>query len=169
MEQDEASSASTQWLDDDERAAWLASAALIVRLPAALDAQLQRDAGLSFFEYMVLAALSEQPDRTMRMSQVAEFSSASLSRLSHTAKRLEAAGYLTRRQLPGGGRKTDATLTEAGAAKVAEAAPGHVSAVRRYLVDTVSKAQLATLRAVGQSVCEAIDGAGTTSPRVSDD
>ena len=72
-----------QWLDGDERSTWLALAAVMVKLPAALDAQLQRDAGLSFFEYMVLAMPSERPARTMRMSELAALTHASPSRLSH--------------------------------------------------------------------------------------
>jgi MarR family protein len=76
-----------------------------------LDAQLQRDAGLTFFDYMVLALLSGQPGWTMRVSALAAAISASLSRLSHVASRLEARGYFTRQRCPGPGRATSATLT----------------------------------------------------------
>lgn len=145
------------WLNADERAAWLAVAALIVKLPAELDAQLQRDAGLSFFEYMVMAVLSEQPDRSLQMSEIARLASASLSRLSHTAKRLERQGYLRRTRCGGPGRRTTATLTQAGFDKVAEAAPGHVATVRRVLVDAVDPGELETLRVVGGAVLARID------------
>ena len=74
----------------------MALAAVMIKLPAALDAQLQRDSGLSFFEYMVLAMLSERPQRTMRMSELAGLTNASLSRLSHVASRLEQQRYLRR-------------------------------------------------------------------------
>src|SRR5450759_3767770 len=67
------------WLTSDERAAWVALAGMVVRLPKALDAQLERDAGLSFYEYMVMAMLSDQPDRTLRMSQLAGVTSSSAS------------------------------------------------------------------------------------------
>src|SRR5688500_12599021 len=89
-----------RWLDADERAAWLSLAGVMTLLPSALDAQLQRDAGLSHFEYMVLAVLSEQPTRTMRMSDLASFANGSLSRLSHVARRLEEQGFLTRQACP---------------------------------------------------------------------
>ncbi len=145
------------WLSADERAAWLAVSALTVRLPAALDAQLQRDADLGLFEYMVLAVLSEQPDRTLQMTDIARFASASLSRLSHSAKRLERAGYLTRRQLPGGGRRTNATLTDAGYAKVVATAPGHVREVRRLLVDVLAPDEIVALRNIGRKIIDAID------------
>lgn len=147
-----------QWLTAEERRAWLAVAGLMVKLPAALDAQLQADAGLSFFEYMVLAVLSEQPDRSLRMSDIAEFSSASLSRLSHTAKRLEEQGLLVRQQVPGHGRRTLAVLTDAGHDKVRNSAPGHVTQVRRLLIDGLSASQLEVLGSVGEKVLANIVG-----------
>lgn len=146
-----------RWLSPQEREAWLATSALMVTLPAALDAQLQRDADLSFFEYMVLAVLAEQPDRTMQMSDIAAFASGSLSRLSHTAKRLERDGYLTRCKVPGPGRRTHATLTDAGHAKVVRTAPGHVAEVRRLLVDNVAPDDLAVLARVGKAITRRLD------------
>lgn len=142
----------TRWLSPEEREAWLATSALMISLPAALDAQLQADAGLSFFEYMVLAVLAEQPDRTMQMSDIATFASSSLSRLSHAAKRLEKQGYLSRSQMPGAGRRTNATLTDAGHDKVLEAAPGHVAEVRRILIDDASGSDLEVLTRLGNAM-----------------
>ena len=149
----------TRWLTADERAAWLAISALTVKLPSALDAQLQRDAGLSYFEYMVLAVLSEQPDRTLQMSDIAAFASASLSRLSHTATRLEREGLITRKQVPGHGRRTQATLTDAGFEKVRATAPGHVTHVRRLLIDDLSATELATLTRIGDRALAKIEAA----------
>jgi DNA-binding MarR family transcriptional regulator len=147
-----------RWLSEEERAAWLAVAGLSVKLPGVLDGRLQADAGLTFFEYMVLAVLSEQPDRTMQMSDIAAFASASLSRLSHTASRLERQGYLTRRQIPGHGRRTQAELTAAGYDKVRATAPGHVMHVRRILIDVLSEDDLAALARIGERVLRAIEG-----------
>lgn len=141
-----------RWLSDDERAAWLAVAALVIKLPAALDTQLQDDEGLSFFEYMVMAVLSELDDRTMQMSEIAAATSSSLSRLSHTAKRLEKQGFLRRERVPGAGRRTNAVLTDAGYDKVAAAAPAHVMRVRELLIDTVGTERLKVLREVGDLV-----------------
>ena len=109
--------AQPRWLTADEREAWLSLVRVAGRLPAVLDAQLERDAGLNFFEYTVLAMLSEQPTRTLGMSQLAAVTSASLSRLSNVAKRLERRGYLRRQTDPGDGRCTQAVLTDAGMAK----------------------------------------------------
>lgn len=145
------------WLSPDERAAWLATAALIVKLPNALDAQLQADEGLSLFEYMALAVLSEQDDRSMQMSDLAAATSASLSRLSHGVKRLERQGYLTRERVPGAGRRTRAILTDEGYSKVVGAAPNHVRRVRELLIDAVSDQQLCQLREIGETVLAQVD------------
>jgi DNA-binding MarR family transcriptional regulator len=112
-------------------------------------AGLQRDADLTFFEYMVLATLSEQPGRTMRMSELAANISASLSLLSHVASRLEARGYLTRQRCAVPGRAANATLTGTGYAKVAAAEPGHLQAVRGYLIDISTPGELRSLAAIG--------------------
>ncbi|GIH46299.1 DNA-binding transcriptional regulator, MarR family [Microbispora rosea] len=110
---------------------------------------LQRDAGLTFFEYTVLALLSEQPDRTLPMSELAQAASASLSRLSHVAARLEKKGLLRRVRRPEAGRRTNATLTNAGYAKVVKTAPGHVVAVRNLFIDALTPAELAALESIG--------------------
>jgi DNA-binding MarR family transcriptional regulator len=140
------------WLTADEQAAWRSVVALLIRLPAALDAQLQKDAGISNFEYMVLSSLSEVPDRTLRMSDLAAMASGSLSRLSHVVSRLEARGWVRREPCPGDGRFVNAVLTDDGWAKVVATAPGHVAAVRSLLVDVLTPEQLRALGAISDQV-----------------
>ena len=123
------------WLDPAERAAWLALTGVLFRLPSALDTQMQRVAGLSNFEYLVLAMLSETPTQTLRMSQLAVISNGSLSRLSHVVARLERQGYVRREQGPADGRSINAVLTQEGLAKVVATAPGHVNYVRHLVFD----------------------------------
>lgn len=149
--------AEPRWLDKDELAAWKSAAALVIKLPGALDAQLQAEHGLTFFEYMVMAVLSERADRTLQMSDIAAATSSSLSRLSHVAKRLEAQGLLRRERIPGAGRRTNAVLTDAGFDAVVAAAPGHVARVRHLLIDTVSAEDLAALRRISETVISRID------------
>jgi DNA-binding MarR family transcriptional regulator len=158
---------SRTWLDADERAAWLALVRIVARLPSALDAQLMRDAGLSFFEYSVLAMLSEQSDHTLRMSRLAAVTNASLSRLSHAAKRLERQGLLTREADPEDGRFTRATLTGDGLRIVEAIAPAHVAAVRELVIDAVTPAQLRHLRKANEAILARIDPAATTDPEPS--
>lgn len=152
------------WLDADERAAWLSLNGLLFRLPSALDAQLERDAGLSNFEYLALAMLSEQPNRTLRMSQLAVLTNGSLSRLSHVAKRLERQGFIRREPSADDGRFINAVLTDEGMTKVVATAPGHVAHVRDLVIDALTPAQLASLREIGQRVLERIDPGSPFNP-----
>jgi DNA-binding MarR family transcriptional regulator len=146
-----------RWLDPDERRAWLALGSVIVRLPGALDAQLRRDAGISHFEYAVLAALSEAPDRTLRMSDLAILAEGSLPRLSQVVSRLEKHGWVRRRADPADGRYTLATLTGPGWDKVTATAPGHVETVRRLVFDPLTRTQCRQLLEVGRRIMRAID------------
>ena len=144
------------WLSPDEQAAWRQLVALLFRLPAALDAQLQRDAGISNFEYMVLSGLSEAENHTLRMSDLAAMASGSLSRLSHVVSRLEKRGWVRREACPGDGRFVNAVLTDEGMAKVVATAPGHVEAVRRLVVDALTPQQLAAMGCTSGSILGAI-------------
>ena len=146
-----------RWLDAEERQTWRALASALVRLPAALDAQLRRDAGISHFEYQVLALLSEAPGRTRRMSELAMGAGSSLPRLSQVVARLEQRGWVRRAPDPADGRYTLATLTGQGQAKVAQAAPGHVQEVRRLVFDPLTKAQQRQLGAASQRILGALN------------
>ena len=145
------------WLDDRELATWMALIGVLHKLPAALDSQLRRDAGLTHFDYGVLASLSAAPSETLRMTDLADFSRCSLSRLSHGVKRLEDRGWVRRSPLPTDGRITVAKLTAAGMRKLVSAAPGHVAEARRLVIDGLTAEQLAVLKEVGQSILERID------------
>ena len=134
-----------RWLSTEEEAAWRALGGVLVRLPGALEAQLQRDSGLSFIEYYTLARLSEDPEHTQRMSVLAELTDASLSRLSHLVKRMEARGLVRREPDPTDGRFTNAILTTSGYAKLVASAPAHVSAVRSLVFDAFSPAEVRQL------------------------
>ena len=146
------------WLDDEERAAWFSFMSVLTALPGALDAQLRRDAGLSHFDYQILAALSMTKAPRMPMSAIAEATETSLSRLSHACKRLEAKGWLRRHPDPNDGRVTLAELTDAGYAKVAGAAAGHVRTVRALVFDPLTKAQIKQLAQITGRVSAALGG-----------
>jgi DNA-binding MarR family transcriptional regulator len=134
-----------RWLNREEDAAWRAIAQLIVKLPWALECQLQRDAGLSFLEYHVLARLSEDPEHTLRMSELAMLTNASLSRLSHLVTRLEVRDLVRREADPVDGRFTNAILTKAGYKLLVASAPAHVARVRSLVVDALSSTELRQL------------------------
>lgn len=124
-----------RWLTDREQHAWRRLAAVLMRLPAELERQLQQDAGLTHFEYWVLAMLSEAPERTIQLRDLAERGNASQSRLSHVVTRLEASGWVERVPCPDDARASNAVLTDAGWDKVVASAPGHADAVLRYVFD----------------------------------
>jgi DNA-binding MarR family transcriptional regulator len=133
------------WLTPGQLSSWLSVVRLMTRLPWAIDAQLQRDAGLSMIEYMTMAMLSEAPGRTLRMSDLAERTSSSLSRLSHLVTRLESRGYVRREADPADGRFTNAILLPAGMSKLESAAPAHVAYVRQLVIDNLSPERLRRL------------------------
>lgn len=135
----------TRWLTDEEQRAWRRLAAVTMLLPAALESQLQRDADLTHFGYWVLAMLSEAPDRSLRMSELAAMSNGSQSRLSHLVVRLESQGWVRRDRSEEDGRGFRATLTDAGWAKVVQTAPGHVEEVRSRVFDALTPQQVAQL------------------------
>jgi len=138
----------TNWLNDDEQRAWRNLIAVTTLLPSALDAQLRRDSELTNFDYWILAMLSETPERVLRMSDLADRSNSSLSRLSHAVGRLEERGYVVRSPLADDGRVNVATLTDAGWAKVVETAPGHVECVRSIVFDGLTSDQVAQMEAI---------------------
>jgi DNA-binding MarR family transcriptional regulator len=146
-----------RWLEQDELAAWMSLAALIFKLPGVLDYQLQRDSGLTHFEYLVLAGLSESPGRCRRMSDLAVFANGSLSRLSHVVKRLENRGFVERRPAEDDGRITVATITDTGYETLVAAAPGHVATVREYVVDPLTPDQIAQLKVIADQILTKID------------
>jgi DNA-binding MarR family transcriptional regulator len=147
----------TEWLEQDELAAWMSLAGLMFKLPGVLDFQLQRDSGLTHFEYLVLAGLSETPDHSRRMSDLAGFANGSLSRLSHVVKRLEQRGFVVRRPAPDDGRITLATMTDTGYEALVAAAPGHVEAVREYVISALTPEQLAQLKAIADQILAKVD------------
>ena len=140
------------WLSDGEQQDWAALVGLVMTLPAALDAQLKRNAGVNSFEYHLLASLAEAPGRTLVLSDLAAQTQASLSRLSHAITRLERAGWVERHACNDRGRRVEARLTAAGLAKLEDIAPGHVREVRRLVVDVLTPEQLAALGEAARAI-----------------
>jgi DNA-binding MarR family transcriptional regulator len=149
----------TPWLDRRQLRSWVRLRAVLELLPGALDAQLRRDADVTEFEYHVLAMLSEAPERTLRMTEVARRTAATLPRLSHVVSRLEGRGLVERSTCATDRRATNARLTASGWRKVEDAAPGHVAAVRRHVVDALTDEQLAQLATISDAILATLDPA----------
>ncbi len=148
------------WLNEDERAAWVRLVAVVELLPGVIDSQLRRDADLTHFEYFVLAMLSEAPERTLRMTTLAQNTNATLPRLSHVVRRLEDRGMVERFPCPEDGRATNARLTPTGWDAVVAATPGHVDTVRRYVLDSLTPTQLEQLRRIADALLTRLDRNG---------
>jgi DNA-binding MarR family transcriptional regulator len=146
-----------QWLDEQQQRTWRAWLTVAELLPRTLDAQLQRDAGISHAAYVVLAMLSESPSRSRRMSDLARRANQSQSRLSHTVARLEDRGWVRREKAADDGRGNLAVLTEAGWEIVQTLAPGHVDAVRVAMFAPLSDEQTRMLGDVLTAVVERLD------------
>lgn len=147
----------TRWLTPQQLRAWMRLQAVVELLPGALDAQLRRDADLTHYEYLLLAMLSEAPDRTLRMSELAWATNATLPRLSHVVTRLEARGYVERRPSDQDRRATLAQLTGEGWEKVVASAPGHVRTVRKHVIDQLSDEQVDQLSAIAKAIAASLD------------
>jgi DNA-binding MarR family transcriptional regulator len=151
-------SSTTRWLDDREQLTWRGFLAMTRVVQATLERQLQQDSAMPHTYYLILAMLSEAPDRTLRMSELADIAGTSQSRLSHAASRLEEAGWIERRRCLTDKRGYLATLTDEGFDVLKATAPGHVEAVRSTLFDPLSDEQLDQLAAIASAVTDAATG-----------
>ncbi|HXP54642.1 MAG TPA: MarR family transcriptional regulator [Streptosporangiaceae bacterium] len=134
-----------RWLTPNEQDAWRAFLATSKLLFRQLDRDLQ-PFGLSGNDYEILVVLSEAPDHRLRMTDLADATAQSRSRLSHQITRMEAAGLVRRDSCPGDKRGLFAVLTETGMATIERIAPNHVDSVRRHFIDRLTPEQLDTLR-----------------------
>jgi DNA-binding MarR family transcriptional regulator len=144
------------WLDDDQQQAWRQVVSLFMTLPSAIDSDLQRNAGLSLYEYQVLAALSETPDGMLQMSDLAHQANSSLSRLSHVISRLEKRGWVTKRPCENDRRASTVVLTASGQKKIRGAAPGHAHLVQKLVIEPLGPAQLQRLAEAAATIVLAI-------------
>ncbi len=147
----------TRWLTADEQLAWRTFLTACQSLFSAIDAQLLRDSDIPHGYYEILVRLSETPGRALRMTQLAEASTSSKSRLSHAVARLEERGWVRRTDCPTDRRGQIAQLTDEGFAALAAAAPGHVDQVRRSLIDRLTAEQVEQLREIGAAIIEGTD------------
>ena len=134
-----------RWLSDEEQQAWRATVHLCQMLLRQLDRDLNAH-GLSGNDYEILVQLSEAPDNRLRMTDLADATSQSRSRLSHQISRMEARGLVRRDECEGDKRGTFAVLTTDGMATIERVAPYHVENVRRHFIDRLTPRQLDEVR-----------------------
>ncbi|HEX4777123.1 MAG TPA: MarR family transcriptional regulator [Acidimicrobiia bacterium] len=141
-----------RWLNHDEQRAWRAFLNANRLLFEAIDQQLQREAEIPHAYYEILVRLSEAPGRRLRMSELADASKYSRSRLSHAVARLEEQGWIRRDSCPTDRRGQVAVLTDDGFAALESAAPGHVACVRRALFDALTPDQVRQLGEISDAI-----------------
>jgi DNA-binding MarR family transcriptional regulator len=144
--------AETRWLSEEEQRTWRAFLTAMRLLTDQLDRELQREADMPHTYYEILVALSEAPDRTLRMNQLADVCQSSRSRLSHAVARLEEAGWVRREACPTDKRGALAVMTDKGFAAIEAAAPGHVEGVRRHVFDVLTPAQVQQLGEISAAI-----------------
>jgi DNA-binding MarR family transcriptional regulator len=141
-----------RWLNDDEQQTWRSFMNAFRDFNAHIDQQLRRDSGMPVTYYEILVHLSEAPERSLRMSDLADMARSSRSRLSHAVAALEKAGYVSRCATDADRRGSVARLTEVGFTALEKAAPGHVREVRKHLIDVLTPEQLRMLGEIGDAV-----------------
>ena len=147
-----------RWLSAEEQSAWRTLLAATQTLFSAVETQLQRESGIPHGYYEILVRLSEASDRSLRMSQLAEASTSSKSRLSHAVARLEERGWVERLDCPTDRRGQVARLTDVGYRALEAAAPAHVEQVRRSLFDRISPEQVSQLAAISAAIAAGEQG-----------
>jgi DNA-binding MarR family transcriptional regulator len=135
----------TNWLSAEQQVHWRAYIAATTLLHEQLSRELQDAHGISIADYEILVRLSEAPERTLRMSQLADSTLASRSRLTHQIDRLERAGLVQRRACDEDRRGQNAVMTDQGFVLLVACAPTHVDGVRTHLVDLLTDEQFAAL------------------------
>lgn len=141
-----------RWLTDDEARAWRALRTFGSPLAAALNRQLMGDSALSMADYEVLVVLTESDGGVLRAGDLGRATGWEKSRLSHHIKRMEARRLVERQDCVTDGRGLLVAITDRGRTAIADAAPGHVRAVREYIIDVLTPAQLAVLAEAGEAV-----------------
>jgi len=144
-----------KWLNPREMAAWRSYIVASRRLLEALELDLENH-DLSMADYEVLAQLSDAPGRRLRMSELAEISMISKSRLSHRMKVMEAAGWVRREECAEDKRGYFAVMTEKGWKAIVKAAPDHVNSVRTRLVDHLTSKDQEELSKIFNRVTETL-------------
>jgi DNA-binding MarR family transcriptional regulator len=148
---------STRWLTADEQRAWRAYLESTRLLNDALDHQMQQDSSMPHTYYEILVHLSEAPERSTRMGDLADRTRSSRSRLSHAVDRLEERGWVERGECPTDRRGQLATLTDRGFAALEAAAPGHVEAVRSFVIDRLTPEQVTQLEQIATAIITGLE------------
>jgi DNA-binding MarR family transcriptional regulator len=148
-----------RWLDERERRAWLGLQLMNHKVDGELARRLHERSPLSYADYVVLATLTQVPERRMRITELGDVLNWEKSRISHQLTRMEKRGLIRKESCPTDRRGAFAVVTEAGFSEIEAAAPGHLRDVRELLVDLLSPEQLDALAEIAACVVDNFDRA----------
>lgn len=143
---------SVRWLDEDELRAWRQLQIMQAQLAAVLGRELVESTGLSYVDYLVLAALTDRPDGRMRAFELGRELGWEKSRLSHHVSRMADRGLVEKQKCSADRRGSHVAITKAGRKAIEAAAPGHVASVRQRFIDRLTREQILTLDAISATV-----------------
>jgi DNA-binding MarR family transcriptional regulator len=146
-----------RWLDDEEQRAWRGWLDLNAQLAAILHRNLQSTSGLSLPDYDVLVALTDVPERSLRMFELGARLGWEKSRVSKQVSRMAARGLVQRRESPDDRRGALVDLTDLGLSAIRAAAPAHVELVRRLVFDGLSRTEVRSLAAISRTLLDRFD------------
>lgn len=149
----------TRWLDERQQAAWRGLLLMHSRLTAELARRLAAETALSYQDYEILVALTDQPDGRLRMHELGELVDWEKSRLSHHVTRMAERGLVKKVRCATDRRGSFVALTPRGRREIEAAAPGHVDAVRELFIDRLTPEQLDALAGASTAVLAALDPA----------
>jgi len=151
-----------RWLSDDEQTSWRSYLSSALLLHDRLNRELQEAHGITMADYEILVRLSEAPERRLRMTELAQVTLSSKSRLSHQITRMENAGLVRRQECERDRRGYFAVLTDDGWERLASAAPTHVQGVRTHLLDQMTRQQFHDLGQACEQVTDHLQSAPST-------
>lgn len=140
----------TRWLDEQELRAWKGFCLMQMQLFALLAREMTE--GLSETDYSVLAGLSDQPDRQLRLTELGQQLGWEKSRVSHHVARMEQRGLVEKLKCPTDQRGWFVRMTPTGLAAITAAAPRHVELVRAHFIDLLTPGELAALASASEKV-----------------
>jgi DNA-binding MarR family transcriptional regulator len=148
----------TPWLSQEQQHNWRSFIGGITVLMDHLDRDLRTQHDLSLGEYEILVRLSEAPNRSIRMAELAAAVAHSRSRVTHTISRLERDGIVRRDTCSDDGRGVSAVLTDHGFSVLEKAAHTHVRGVHDYLIVNAPDEEFEVVGRVMQRVLETLHG-----------
>ncbi|MEV0195402.1 MarR family transcriptional regulator [Nonomuraea sp. NPDC050691] len=141
----------------EELAVWRMLQRAQVRITRHLEAELLVAHDLPLASYDVLSQLAEAPERRLRMNDLAGRVLLSRSGLTRLIDRLQRDGLVGREACESDARGLFAVLTDAGAARLAEATPTYLRGVRAHFLDSLGPDEIERVRELVTRLAGATD------------